>query len=86
AHNLLGGVAPLVRPGGLLVAITCSLEPEENEEVTAEFLAANPGFAPYELESALEVPLREMITGPGSWQILPGGDHDGFTVQVLRRS
>ena len=86
AQKLLGGVAPLVRPGGLLVAITCSLEPEENEEVAAAFLAANPAFAPYELESGLEPPLGEMITGPGSWQILPGGDHDGFTVQVLRRS
>ena len=86
AHKLLGGVAPLVRPGGLLVAITCSLEPEENEEVAAAFLAANPAFAPYELESGLEAPLGEMITGPGSWQILPGGDHDGFTVQVLRRA
>ncbi len=86
AHKLLGGAAPLVRPGGLLVAITCSLEPEENEEVAAAFLAANPAFAPYELESGLEAPLGEMITGPGSWQILPGGDHDGFTVQVLRRA
>jgi 16S rRNA (cytosine967-C5)-methyltransferase len=86
AQKLLGGAAPLVRPGGLLVAITCSLEPEENEEMAAAFLAATPAFAPYELESGLEAPLREMITGPGSWQILPGGDHDGFTVQVLRRA
>lgn len=86
AKKLLGGVAPLVRPGGLLVAITCSLEPEENKEVAAAILEANPAFAPYELESGLEAPLREMITGPGSWQILPGGDHDGFTVQVLRHA
>jgi hypothetical protein len=25
------------------------------------------------------------ITGPGSWQILPEDDHDGFTVHVLER-
>ena len=85
AEKLLGGVAPLVRPGGLLVAITCSLEPEENEAVAAVFLAANRDFAPYELETDLADPLREMVIGPGSWQILPAGDHDGFTVQVLRR-
>ena len=86
ARKLLGGVAPLVRPGGLLVAITCSLEPEENEEVTAAFLATCPEFVPHDLAPDIAAPLRQMITGPGSWQVLPGGDHDGFTVQVLRRS
>jgi 16S rRNA (cytosine967-C5)-methyltransferase len=86
AQRLLGGVAPLVRPGGLLVAITCSLEPEENEEVAAAFLATCPDFVPHKLASDLAAPLHRLITGPGSWQILPGGDHDGFTVQVLRRS
>lgn len=86
AEMLLGGVASLVRSGGLLVAITCSLEPEENKAVAAAFLAGNPDFAPLELASGISAPFEQMITGPGSWQILPAGDHDGFTVQVLRRS
>lgn len=86
ALELLIGVAPLVRPGGRLVAITCSLEPEENEEVSAALLAGNRDFVPEELETGLDPPLQEQVVGPGSWQILPGGDHDGFTVQVHRRS
>src|SRR6266550_3962426 len=32
-QRLLTAAAPLVRPGGLLVYATCSLEPEENEQV-----------------------------------------------------
>ncbi len=43
ALRLLEGAAPLVAPGGRLVAITCSLEPEENEAVVARFLATHPG-------------------------------------------
>jgi len=43
-RDLLAAAAPLVRPGGLLVYSTCSLEPEENEERVAEFLELHPGF------------------------------------------
>jgi 16S rRNA (cytosine967-C5)-methyltransferase len=42
--QLLAQGAALLRPGGRLVYSTCSLEPEENEEVVAQFLAAHPGF------------------------------------------
>jgi 16S rRNA (cytosine967-C5)-methyltransferase len=43
-RELLEGVAPLVAPGGTLVYATCSLEPEENEEVVDPFLEAHPEF------------------------------------------
>ena len=36
--------APLVRPGGRLVYVTCSVLLEENDDVIAAFLAANPGW------------------------------------------
>lgn len=41
-RQLLRHAAACVRPGGRLVYSTCSLEPEENEQVVAEFLAENP--------------------------------------------
>jgi len=43
-RDLLEAAATLVRPGGLLVYSTCSLEPEENEKQVRAFLAAHPEF------------------------------------------
>lgn len=83
--RLLAGAAAAVAPGGLLVAITCSLEPEENEAVVSRFLAGHPDFAPLDLAGRLPPPLDESIAAPGRWQVLPGGDHDGFTVSVVVR-
>jgi 16S rRNA (cytosine967-C5)-methyltransferase len=42
---LLHGAASAVRPGGLLVYATCSLEREENEDQVEAFLAEHPAFA-----------------------------------------
>ncbi len=41
---LLNQAATVLKPGGVIVYSTCSLEPEENSEVVKEFLAANPNF------------------------------------------
>jgi 16S rRNA (cytosine967-C5)-methyltransferase len=41
---LLNQAATVLKPGGVIVYSTCSLEPEENSEVVKEFLAANAGF------------------------------------------
>lgn len=86
ALRLLEGAAPLLRPGGLLAAITCSLEREENEDVVARFLATHPELSPLPLEGALENPAAASLIGPGAWRILTGGDHDGFTVHVLAKA
>jgi 16S rRNA (cytosine967-C5)-methyltransferase len=85
ALRVLRGSAPLVRPGGLLVAITCSVDPADNEAVIDEFLAIDKGFEPLPLEGRLAQPMSNSIEAPGRWRLLPGGDHDGFTVHVLRR-
>ncbi len=86
ALRLLEGSAPLVAPGGRLVAITCSLEREENEDVMLRFLATHPEYSLLPLEELLESPVAAGITGPGGWRILTGGDHDGFTVNVLAKA
>ena len=83
AERLLAAAAPRVAPGGHLVAITCSLEEEENEQVAARFLAAHPDFAPAPLENVLDAPASAAVAGLGLWRLLTAGDHDGFSVNVL---
>jgi 16S rRNA (cytosine967-C5)-methyltransferase len=43
--QILEAVAPLVRPGGVVVYSVCSLEPEENEAIVTRFLSRHEGFS-----------------------------------------
>ena len=43
-HDILKGASRLVKKGGRLVYATCSILPEENEAIVADFLAAHPDF------------------------------------------
>ncbi|MBI3987362.1 MAG: 16S rRNA (cytosine(967)-C(5))-methyltransferase RsmB [Lentisphaerae bacterium] len=42
---MLNGAVPLLKPGGTLVYSTCSLEPEEDEQLVAEWVREHPGFS-----------------------------------------
>jgi 16S rRNA (cytosine967-C5)-methyltransferase len=59
--GLLQHAAPLLRPGGTLVYSTCSLEPEENQEVVEQFLREAPVF---KMESQRELlPFSDEVDG-----------------------
>jgi 16S rRNA (cytosine967-C5)-methyltransferase len=59
--ELLQQAAPKLKPEGVLVYSTCSLEPEENSEVVKEFLAAQAGFK-LETERQL-LPFADQVDG-----------------------
>lgn len=79
--QILENGARYVRPGGILQYSTCTVLPEENEQVVAQFLAHHPAFAPEPLMPSMGSPFdASMVT------MLPemfGGD--GFFVAKLRR-
>jgi 16S rRNA (cytosine967-C5)-methyltransferase len=58
---LLRRAAALLRPGGTLVYSTCSLEPEENEQLVERALAEIPGLR--FLESRRTLPFADAIDG-----------------------
>jgi 16S rRNA (cytosine967-C5)-methyltransferase len=82
--ELLAGVAGAVAPDGLLVYSTCSLEPEETDEVIEAFLQRHSAFA-------LEAPGPDLQTfaDPATDGLLRAWPHrhdtDGFFVARLRR-
>jgi 16S rRNA (cytosine967-C5)-methyltransferase len=85
ATRLLAGAATAVAPHGVLVAISCSLEPEENELVGERFLASSAGFRRAALTGRVPEAAGRAKSGEGIWRFLPAADHDGFTVQVFER-
>ncbi len=87
--QLLPRAARWVRPGGLLVYATCSLEPEEGEQQIERFLAGHPEFA---IDPVLPDELPEgVVAHERGWlRTLPGmlveqGGLDGFFMVRLMR-
>ncbi|HVJ00348.1 MAG TPA: transcription antitermination factor NusB [Sphingomonas sp.] len=87
--RLVDHAATLVRPGGLLVYATCSLEPQEGEAQIERFLSTHADFA---IDRILPDELPDDIAPhPRGWlRTLPGmlaeqGGCDGFFIARLMR-
>ncbi len=97
---ILGAALGAVRVGGRVVYSTCSLEPEENEQVVAAVLAGNPNVRQISLVASIETlrhsgilqpegaeRLQECLTPEGALRLLPGAvPTDGFFVALIERS
>lgn len=81
-RRLLEALAPTVRPGGLLVYATCSLEPEENEEQVNGFLHRHPDFR---RDPGAALP-PEFLTPVGDLMVLPHrhGMDGAFAARLAR--
>ena len=83
--RLLAAAAHLVKPGGRLVYATCSVLPEENEDIVHGFLAAHTEFALG--DAAAELARAEIAIGDGPLLRLYPHRHgcDGFFAALLER-
>ncbi|MDC7789008.1 RsmB/NOP family class I SAM-dependent RNA methyltransferase [Rhodoplanes sp. TEM] len=92
--TVLDRAAGLVRPGGRVVYVTCSLLADENTDQIQAFLARHPGFSPVPPEEAVTAALGDaapaflesVLTFPEGLLMTPRRTGtDGFFVSVLRR-
>ena len=81
-RDILAGLAPCVKPGGVLVYSTCTVLARENEDVAHDFLRSHPEFSP----EAFSLPLPGADAPDGMFTFWPQ-EHgtDGFFVCKLRR-
>ena len=86
--KLLARAADWVKPGGVLVFATCSLEPNEGEAQLTRFLAARTEYTIVPVRQD-EVPVGMTPHRDGYLRTLPGmvdpGGNDGFFIARLRR-
>jgi 16S rRNA (cytosine967-C5)-methyltransferase len=90
--RLLQRAAAMLKPGGMLVYCTCSLEPEEGSEPIAALLSAEPALHRVPIEASEVAGLSEILTAEGDLRTLPChlphvdprlGGLDGFYVARL---
>jgi 16S rRNA (cytosine967-C5)-methyltransferase len=83
---ILEHLSRFVKPDGLLLYITCSTEPEENQHIVGEFLDQHLDYELEEVSSHLPDAAR-LFAREGRWfQTWPGPEGlDGFFGARLRR-
>jgi 16S rRNA (cytosine967-C5)-methyltransferase len=89
---VLDQAAPLVKPGGRLAYITCSVLPQENRDQVEAFMARFPGFALLPWRDAWEearlAPAPDAADGSAETLLMTPRTFgtDGFFVAALRRA
>jgi 16S rRNA (cytosine967-C5)-methyltransferase len=99
-REILSAALHSVRPGGRVVYSTCSLEPEENEQVVSTILTETRNARQISLASCIEAlaktgiltgagadRLRACLTEEGALRLLPGKlATDGFFVALIEKN
>jgi len=89
--RLLANAATMVKPGGLLVFCSCSLEPAEGPARIAAFLERESGFLRRPIAGAELAGIAPFVTPEGDLHTLPSqwaehGGIDGFFIARLVRA
>lgn len=88
--RLVRAAVAMVKPGGLIVYCTCSLQPEEGQERIEALLSSGAPVERMPVDSAAAADQAEFVTAAGDLRTLPChfgelGGIDGFFAARLRR-
>lgn len=84
--KILSAASNYVKPGGVLVYSTCTIEPEENEEQIKQFLQSHRDFEVTDITSFLPEGLQVESAEKGYIQLYPNiHGMDGFFIARLRK-
>ncbi len=88
--KLLDFYSRFLRVGGELIYSTCSLMPEENEDVVTQFLQENPNFEPVPLKPSFDkyyIEIPKLIEDVWFITLLPSlHKTDGFFIAKLKKT
>jgi 16S rRNA (cytosine967-C5)-methyltransferase len=84
-RKILERLAAHLKPGGVLVYSTCTLMPEENEEVVEDFLRDHDDFALENGADFLPEPARGMVRGSYFLALPHKHGTDGFFAARMRK-
>ncbi|GAB4195948.1 MAG: RsmB/NOP family class I SAM-dependent RNA methyltransferase [Wenzhouxiangellaceae bacterium] len=84
--SILAAASRLVKPGGRLIYATCSLLPDENQQIIADFLRQQPEFTRLSVAARLAEFATDLTMADDL--VLSPQDHDcdGFYACVMQRS
>ena len=84
-RNILSNAAEYVKPGGILIYSTCTINPAENSENAGWFLSHFP-FEGMEIRDRLPESLYAFMESPYSLSLLPGfAKCDGFYIAKFKK-
>ena len=84
-RELLEAATSWIKPGGVLIYSTCTLHPDENQNLIQSFLTDHPNWQIY--PPAQDSPVAPFVTDQGWATVWPHQqDMDGFFMERLRQN
>ena len=83
-RKILSASAKCLKPGGLLIYSTCTVNRMENSE-QAEWIKQELGLIPEPIAANLPEGFRKLCVKKEELQVFPGADRDGFYTAGFRR-